>query len=594
MAERPSTRNTESAEKYGRWELRLPAGPLLIGVPRDVQALIERHIDRLEPLEQDVLHTASLVGTTFAVATVAAGTGLAPRDVWTCCAELARRQRFLRPEGAERWPDGTITERYTFLHELYRQELSHRLPIGERAARHARIGLRLEAGYEMRATEIAAALAMHFQGAHDAERTLRYLQHAGQNAVSRNAPREALEYLTRALALVPAPDDGASPLPSSLAAHGVDVRLALRPILSLLGESRRALELLREAGTLAERLEDDGRRGRVWAFTTTMHTVLGHTDDAVPCGIRALDVARRRDDLELHLVAAGALEQAHYFRGEYAQVVELATENLGLLPSDWTYRCFGSVSPIGIYDRYFLIQSLAELGRCEEAAAEAAEAIRLARGTDHATGIGSAYYAATTLHILRGEWKAAGATVEQAIAAFAAGDVALHLPWALASSAWVLARLGDLRVAGARVAAAERLLEEHAAKGIALAQSWAFHALGRATLLLDHSDEARRLADRALAEAASHPGYAAHALNLLGDVTVRLNPLYASSAEHYYISARSRAATIGMRPLLMQCHLGLAFLYRRTNRRRAAAKYLAMATTMGREMKIAVRTPDGS
>jgi hypothetical protein len=40
----------------------------------------------------------------------------------------------------------------------------------------------------------------------------------------------------------------------------------------------------------------------------------------------------------------------------------------------------------------------------------------------------------------------------------------------------------------------------------------------------------------------------------------------------------------------MRCQLGLGLLYRPTNRRREAAKYMAIAATMGREMPLAVET----
>jgi hypothetical protein len=44
------------------------------------------------------------------------------------------------------------------------------------------------------------------------------------------------------------------------------------------------------------------------------------------------------------------------------------------------------------------------------------------------------------------------------------------------------------------------------------------------------------------------------------------------------------AAPLGMRPVVAHCHAGLGKLYRRTERREQALKYLATATTMYREM----------
>jgi hypothetical protein len=83
-------------------------------------------------------------------------------------------------------------------------------------------------------------------------------------------------------------------------------------------------------------------------------------------------------------------------------VVELATDNLNALPPEWIHEYLGATAPASIYDRYWLVMSLAQLGRFAEAEYEA-EALRLAQLTHHAFTVGQAYRAAGTLHILKGE-----------------------------------------------------------------------------------------------------------------------------------------------------------------------------------------------
>ena len=60
--------------------------------------------------------------------------------------------------------------------------------------------------------------------------------------------------------------------------------------------------------------------------------------------------------------------------------------------------------PASIFDRAWLIMSLAELGRFTEAAKYEAEAIRIAEPTQHAFSIGWAHFAATMPHLLQGDW----------------------------------------------------------------------------------------------------------------------------------------------------------------------------------------------
>src|SRR5207302_11146124 len=109
------------------------------------------------------------------------------------------------------------------------------------------------------------------------------------------------------------------------------------------------------------------------------------------------------------------LAQAHYWRGDYERVVELITDNLAALPAAWVYEYFGNAAPISVYNRYFLVMSLAQLGRFAEAAEHEAEAIRLAEPADHAFTVATAYSAAG-LHVLNGDWAKARSLIEHWIA----------------------------------------------------------------------------------------------------------------------------------------------------------------------------------
>ena len=228
--------------------------------------------------------------------------------------------------------------------------------------------------------------------------------------------------------------------------------------------------------------------------------------------------------------------------------------------------------------------SLAQLGRFAEAAEYEAEAIRLAEPTQHAFTVGLAHCAAGTLHLLKGDWAKARSLIEHGIAVLRTGNVVLLLPRAVASSAWVLAQLGEASEALNRLREGEQLLERQAARGIVGHRGWAYHSLGRACLLLGRLDEARRLGDRAVESSPRHPGFAAHALHLLGDIATHPDRFDAESGEAHYRQALALAEPRGMRPLVAHCHLGLGKLYRRTGKREQAREHLTTATTMYREM----------
>jgi hypothetical protein len=72
-------------------------------------------------------------------------------------------------------------------------------------------------------------------------------------------------------------------------------------VLNQLGQVREVRECLREAEGLAERLNDDRRRGQVCANLTNVQGLLGQLDEAVVAGNRALEIARRLADLRLRI-----------------------------------------------------------------------------------------------------------------------------------------------------------------------------------------------------------------------------------------------------------------------------------------------------
>ena len=104
--------------------------------------------------------------------------------------------------------------------------------------------------------------------------------------------------------------------------------------------------------------------------------------------------------------------------------------------------------------------------------------------------------------------------------------------------------------------------------------------------MLGRLDDARRLGDRAVEASPRQPGYAAHALHLLGDVATHPDRFDAERGEAHYRRALALAEPRRMRPLVAHCHLGLGTLYRRTGKREQAHEHLTTATTMYREMEM--------
>ncbi len=185
-----------------RWGLEGDLEEIQIGVPANIQQMIETQIDRLSPEEQRALEVASVAGVEFSAATVAAGLEAEVMEVEELCEGLARRAQFLRSRGVSEWPDGTVAARYEFIHSLYQQAWYERVTAGRRLRLHRRIGERGEVAYGSRPSEIAAELAVHFERGRDYSRAIQHRTRAAENALHRCGYREAINHLTKGLELL--------------------------------------------------------------------------------------------------------------------------------------------------------------------------------------------------------------------------------------------------------------------------------------------------------------------------------------------------------------------------------------------------------
>ena len=171
-------------------------------IPETLRQLIERQLAHLGDEAQRLLAAGSVAGLEFTATAVAAGLAIDVAQVEEWCERILRRGHFLRRQGRDVWPDGTLTARYGFAHTLYREVLYNRLPPVQCQRLHQRIAARLEAGYGGRVHDIAAELAVHWERGYDYARAVRYRRQAAANALRRHAHREAITHLTAGLEFV--------------------------------------------------------------------------------------------------------------------------------------------------------------------------------------------------------------------------------------------------------------------------------------------------------------------------------------------------------------------------------------------------------
>ena len=543
-----------------------------IDVPPSVQAVLAARIDRLPAAEKQVLQEAAVIGQDFPSNLLHEISGLS-EDALRRFLDKLQAAEFIYT--TQLFPD----LQYTFKHSLI-CDVAYSSVLHERQRDiHARVLDAIEKRYADRLAEQVERLAYHAVQSELPEKAVHYLRLAAAKAAGRSAPADARALLDQALGIVKT-----LPEARTTQEQAFDIIFELRPVLRQLGEGREMREYLREAEALAEKLQDDRRRGLVYAFNTTLQASLDELDEALVSGSRALEIAHRLGDLKLRIIATSFLGQAYLYRGEYEEVVKLATSNVAALPGEWVHDRLGMTVPASVLDRAWLTMSLAELGRFADAARYEAEAIQIAEQTQHAFTIGWAYLAASRHHLLKGEWQKARSLVELWIAMIWAGNVAIHLPWALAFSAWTLAQIGDASESLKRVQEAKQLLGHQAGIGTIAHHGWAYHAAGRACLLLGRLDEAQELGERALSTSQRQPGFAAYALHLLGDVATHSDRFDPQTGETQFRLALALAQKHAMRPLVAFCQLGLGKLYHHTGKTKEAGEARDTAHSMFHDM----------
>jgi class 3 adenylate cyclase/tetratricopeptide (TPR) repeat protein len=556
----------------GRGQYRLTQALQTIHVAPTVQVMLAARIDRLPPEDKRLLQIASVIGRDVPFALL---------ETVAALQQGALRRGLDHLQAAEFLYETALYPdlEYSFKHALTHDTAYGNLLHDRRRELHARVVAAIETRHADRLGEQIESLALHAVRGDLGEKAAHYLRQAGLKAAGRSAAPEARSWLEQALAALEKLPQGRAVLE-----QGFEIRLDLRPVLVHLGESRLALERVREAEALAEQLDDDRRRGRACTFVMSVSSVLGELDAAIAAGTRALAIARRSGDTELRILNTSHLEQVHFLRGDYERVVELATDNLAALSAYPVYERFGSSAPVSILDRVWLVQSFAQLGRFAEAASLEVETGRLAEPTKHAYTISAAHFGAAALTVVKGDWATARSVLERWLMVARTGNVLLHLPWSVALSSLVLAQLGEANEALEQHREAHELVEGLAARGVLGFGGWIHHTLGRAALLLHRLDDAQRLTVRAVESFQSQPGFAAHAFQLFGDIATHPNRFDVEKGEAHYREALALAEPRGMRPVVAHCHLGLGQVYQHMGKRTDAQEHFTAAMTMYREM----------
>jgi tetratricopeptide (TPR) repeat protein len=226
--------------------------------------------------------------------------------------------------------------------------------------------------------------------------------------------------------------------------------------------------------------------------------------------------------------------------------------------------------------RFWLARTLTELGEFSQALTVAREGMDINLSTDVVATLPSAHSAVGFVHLQRGELAEALLPLTRAVEVVEAAEVRNWESQSVGLLGLQHALSGHSAEGVALLARATGLAEERGEKfTLAIRETW----LGEAYLAAGDLERASSHAEASLEMARTQPqrGTEAWAWRLLGEIAAATAPPAAQEAEIAYREALTRASTLGMRPLVAHCHLGLGRLYRRTGDDRMAREHLTTA-----------------
>jgi predicted ATPase/class 3 adenylate cyclase len=458
-----------------------------IPIPDTLHGALSARIDRLKPETKRALQLASVIGRIFTYPVLAAihSPLRGGRDSCSAARGFARAggegekaldthllAHLVTLERAQlvRERAGLPEREYIFKHHLTQEAAYSSLLKRERRVYHGQVAEALERLYPERIEEQVELLAHHWEQAGQAEKAIRYLHQAGDKAVQQSAYQEGRAHLTRALALLEALPDAASP---EERLQRAEQELALQvslgaACLATYGAHSEAARAYDRARELCQQMGKTSQLGPILGALAVLGYVGAEYQNARTLGQEALKLAQQTGDPVLLAASHWRLGFILFALGEYT-AAHAHLEQTMVFHEPHHHQalismCVANPGPSAIaYDACCLWC----LGYPDQALQRSEEALTLARELDHPFTLGDVLsYAGCQLHVMRRDAQALKESAEELLRLPSGMDLIWWMQGTLHRGE-ALAMLGQIQEGVAQMR-----------EGIA-----AFHAIGARTLL---------------------------------------------------------------------------------------------------------------
>jgi len=523
--------------RYACWET-----PDLITVPPSVHDVIASRIDRRSPDCVALLQTLAMIGARVPLWLAERVSGLTPMRTEAALHEAVSAEILVQ---ASLYPD----VEYTFTHALLREVAHDSLTRARRVEAHRRILSAIETHHADRLPEHAEWMAHHAAEGELWDVAATHQGHAAERALARGSYAEAIAGLRAALGSFER-----SSRSREATERAIDQLRLQRALLYATGgdpaEIKAALTLAEE---LARSIDDRVRLAWVWADQSSQSWVEGENGQAIAAARRSLEIAEEVADLRLWALALFRLGLGLYAVGDYVGAAQSLGRSCDLLSGDLKAERIGTAGATSVLGGGYLVTTLCELGRYDEADHRLTQAVAAAAVARDIYSIAAAQIARCMLAIARGDVATAMPALEALLgAARTAGIVAVTI--------YLETLLGRAKfIAGDHAGAIELLSEKAETASVPRAS---LHGLTRIWLaeakiaagMAAEADAILEEAEREMTER-GEAGSLAHCWAMKGKAALMAGDL--SAAEAAFARGFDQASVLWMRPVADICKAGL-------------------------------------
>ena len=522
------------------------ATPEAIRMPPSVHDVIASRIDRRSPDCVALLHTLSMIDGHVPLWLAAAVAGHAPAAAEAVLREAMAAEILVQ---ASLYPD----VEYVFAHALLREVAHDSLTRARRIEAHRRIVGAVEAHHAERPQDQAEWLAHHAVRGELWDKAALYQGLAAERALTRGSYAEAIAGMRAALKSF----DEATPSPEATQ-RAIDQLRSLRALLYATGGDVAEIHrILVRAEELALGADDRVRLAWVRADQSAQFWVEGANEAAITAARRALEIAEQAGETRLRALALFRLGLGFYAIGDYAAAADALRRSGELLAGELRAERIGTAGATSVIAAGYLITTLCELGRFDEAELCSREMVAAAADAGDVYSIAAAQMARCTLAIAKAvDVAAALAPLETLLGAVKAAG-------ALAVSQFIETLLGRARFVNGDTTGSLALLapkKEYSvvprAHAHGLAKVWLAEALGAARRI-DEGMAALDAVERGAQERGER-GTLAHCWKARGELARAAGDLV--EAEIQYRRSLAQARQLSMVPVCAACEAALAAL----------------------------------